>query len=263
MEALAPFFPLLADVFGGWEIVLILAIVLILFSAKKLPPLARGMGQGLREFRKAGREVDEALLPQPHESGLVYEALTPDNRTAEFVYPQRSPLPEALRAMILFFAQGFGVGRIPFAPGTFGSLVGLLWFAALLATGRFELYLVGALFGVALSVWICGAAEKILKQKDPSSVVIDEIIAIPFCFLPWVAHAWLPQHKLPVIEVFFNGHAWLGTIGIFILFRIFDIAKPWPVRQSQRLPGGWGVTVDDVLASAYVALIVLVVLFVR
>ena len=157
--------------------------------------------------------------------------------------------------MMLFLAQGFGVGRIPFAPGTFGSLVGFVWFAALLATGRYELYLIGAVFGVGLSVWLCGAAEKILKERDPSSVVLDEIVAIPFCFLPWVTHQWLPHHKLPSIESFLTGRAWLGVLGVLILFRIFDIAKPWPVGQSQRLPGGLGVTIDDVLAAGYVALI--------
>jgi phosphatidylglycerophosphatase A len=163
--------------------------------------------------------------------------------------------------MILFIAQGFGVGRIPFAPGTFGSLVGLGWFAALLATKRYELFLFGALGGVGLSVWVCGAAEKILRQKDPSSVVLDEIIAIPFCFLPWVTSSWLKSGKLFTPEVFLSGHGLLAAAAIFVLFRIFDILKPWPVRQSQRLPGGWGVTVDDLLAAAYVTLLSL--LFVR
>lgn len=157
--------------------------------------------------------------------------------------------------MILFFAQGFGVGRIPFAPGTFGSLVGLLWFAALLTTKRYELYLLGALCGIGLSVWLCGSAERILKQKDPSSVVLDEIIALPFCFLPWVTRQWLARNTLPTFETFLTGQALAATIGIFILFRVFDIWKPWPVRQSQRLPGGWGVTMDDLLAAIYVALL--------
>ena len=160
--------------------------------------------------------------------------------------------------MILFVAQGFGVGRIPFAPGTWGSLVGLVWFAALLATRRYELYLLGALCGVGLSVWLCGAAEKILKQKDPPSVVFDEMVAIPFCFLPWVTAGWLRNGKLPALETFFTGQGLLFVLAIFILFRVFDILKPWPVRQSQRLPGGWGVTVDDLLAAAYVAFLSLI-----
>ena len=246
----------------GWpEFVGVLVIVVILLGTKWLPLLLRGTAKGFDEFSKSTRDLGEELQPTPSESGLVYEAITHDNRTAEFVYPRRTDLSRALRAMILFVAQGFGVGRIPFAPGTWGSLVGLLWFAALLATRRYELYLFGALCGVGLSVWLCGAAEKILKQKDPSSVVLDEIIALPFCFLPWVTAGWLKSGKLPALESFLSGRGLLVVVAIFVLFRIFDILKPWPVRQSQRLPGGWGVTVDDLLAAVYVALLSL--LFVR
>ena len=164
--------------------------------------------------------MGEKLNRSPKESGLVYEAITHDNRTAEFVYPYQTNLGELLRAMILFVAQGFGVGRIPFAPGTFGSLVGLAWFAALLVTGRYELYLFGALCGAGLSVWLCGAAEKILKQKDPPSVVLDEIIALPFCFLPWVTAQWLRNGKLPAFETLFTSQGLLAVAAIFILFRM-------------------------------------------
>ena len=243
---------LIGGYFGGWEILLVLAVVLILFAA-------RGLGPGFHEFRKTAKDVSEEVNPK--ESGLVYEALTHDNRSAEFIYPHRSELPELPRTMILFVAQGFGTGRIPFAPGTFGSLVGLAWFAALLVTGRYELYMFGALCGVGLSVWLCGVAERILKQKDPPSVVLDEIIALPFCFIPWVTAGWLKNGKLPAPETFLNGQELLGVAAIFILFRVFDILKPWPVRQSQRLPGGWGVTVDDLLAAVYTALVSL--LFMR
>jgi len=244
---------LFGSFFGAWEIVLVLAIVLILFGAKRLPEPRCGPWPGFHDFWKSTKDIGKELNPK--ESGLVYEALTPDNRTAGFVYPHRSELPELLRAVILFVAQGFGVGRIPFAPGTWGSIVGLLWFAALLATRRYELYLLGALCGVGLSVWLCGGAEKILKQKDPPSVVLDEIIAIPFCFLPWITGQWLRNGKLPTLEMLFTSRGLLTVAAIFILFRIFDILKPWPVRQSQRLPGGWGVTVDDLLAAVYVALL--------
>jgi len=244
---------LLAGYFGGWEIMLIVTVVLILYGARSLPALSQGLGLGFREFWKATKDVSEELNPK--ESGVVYEALTHNNQTAEFVYPHRSELPEHFRAMILFLAQGFGVGRIPFAPGTFGSLVGLAWVAALLVTRRYELFVLGALGGIGLSVWLCGAAEKILKQKDPSSVVLDEIIALPFCFLPWVTSLWLKTGQLPALNVFANSKGLLSVAAIFALFRLFDIWKPWPVRQSQRLSGGWGVTVDDVLAALYVALL--------
>jgi phosphatidylglycerophosphatase A len=212
-------------------------------------------GHGLREFKRATQKLGEELNRPPKESGLVYEALTHDNRTAEFVYLHRSDLPELLRAMMLLVARGFGVGRIPFAPGTFGSLVGLVWFAALLATKRYELFLLGALCGVGLSIWLCGAAERILKQKDPPSVVLDEIVAIPFCFLPWITAQWVRNGTLPVLETMWSGQGLLLVATILVLFRVFDILKPWPIRQSQRLPGGWGVTVDDLLAAAYVALL--------
>jgi phosphatidylglycerophosphatase A len=137
----------------------------------------------------------------------------------------------------------------------FGSLVGLLWFFLLLLTQNFWLYLAGALLGVGLSVWLCGLAERILREKDPSSIVLDEIVAMPFCFLAWVASDWFRRGQWPVPDSFFTSRTWLATTILFVLFRVVDVLKPWPVRQSQRLPGGWGVTVDDVLAAFYVALV--------
>lgn len=156
--------------------------------------------------------------------------------------------------MILFIAQGFGVGRLPFAPGLFGSLVGLLWFAILLASGKFWLYLAGTIFGLGLSVWLCGAAEKILRQTDPPSIVLDEVTAMPVCFLGWVAIHWFRLEQMPTLETFFTAQTWLPTVIIFGLFRIFDVLKPWPIRPLQHLPGGWGVTADDLLAAICVAL---------
>ena len=157
---------------------------------------------------------------------------------------------------VLFLAQGFGIGRIPFAPGTFGSLLGLVWFAVLLvqANGNFPAFLFGNLVGVAVSIWLCGAAEKILCQQDPDSVVLDEIIAVPICFLGWLGAEFLHSSRLPTLgQVFRFENAALLVAG-FLAFRFFDIVKPWPVRQSQRLPGGWGVTIDDLLAASYVNL---------
>ncbi len=162
-----------------------------------------------------------------------------------------------MQGLILWLAQGLGIGRIPFAPGTFGSAIGLLWVLLLLATANFWLYVTGLLVGVALSVWLCGSAEKILKQTDPSSVVLDEIAALPLCFLGCVASHWLRTHRLPEPESLLNHANWAMTVIIFILFRLFDILKPWPVRQSQALPGGWGVTVDDLLAAVYVNVVTL------
>ena len=161
--------------------------------------------------------------------------------------------------MKLWIAQGFGVGRIPVAPGTFGSVVGVAWFALLLLTGKLWLFAAGTVAGVALSVWLCGVGEELLGKKDPQSVVLDEIAAIPVCFLGWVAVLSVKNGALPPLGVFFSAYGWLLTLGVFALFRFFDVLKPWPVWQSQSLPGGWGVAIDDVLAAVYVNLAVLLV----
>jgi len=154
--------------------------------------------------------------------------------------------------LILWLAQGFGIGRIPFAPGTFGSLLGLAWFALLLAAGSLWLFVAGTIFGIAISVWLCGEAEKILKKTDPGSVVFDEICAIPICFLVSIGMLLHQNGKLPSPEYFFSAQGWLQTVAVFVLFRFFDVVKPWPVRGSQKLHCGLGVTIDDVLAAGYV-----------
>jgi phosphatidylglycerophosphatase A len=159
----------------------------------------------------------------------------------------------------LWIAQGLGVGRIPVAPGTFGSVVGVLWFGLLLMTGNLWLFAAGTVATVALSVWLCGAAEKTLGQTDPGSVVLDEIAAIPICFCGWVTILICKTGALPVFSHFFTARTWPLTVGVFAAFRFFDVVKPWPVYQSQSLPGGWGVTIDDVLAAVYVNLVVLLV----
>jgi phosphatidylglycerophosphatase A len=159
----------------------------------------------------------------------------------------------------LWLAQGFGVGLIPYGPGTFGSLVGVLWFALLLMTGHLWLFAVGTIAGLALSVRVCGGAEKILGQTDPPSVVLDEIAAMPGCFLGWVGILFWKTGSLPSVDDFVAGRNWPLALGVFVAFRFFDIVKPWPVRQSQSLAGGWGVTVDDVLAAVYVNALVLLV----
>ena len=156
---------------------------------------------------------------------------------------------------ILILAQGFGLGRIPVAPGTFGSLAGLLWLMLLLETGNLVLFFVGLISGVFLSVWICGSGEKILKQRDPSSIVFDEIIAVPIGFLPWILSETLRRDAMPASSFLWEGRGWIATILLFVSFRVFDIAKPWPVGASQKMHGGWGVTVDDVLAATYVSLV--------
>ncbi len=160
-----------------------------------------------------------------------------------------------MNTIALWLAQGLGVGRIPVAPGTFGSLAGIGFTALLLIPGNAGWYLAGVLVSVALSVWACGEAERVLEQKDPGSVVLDEIVAMPLCYAGWLIwHAtqhggWLRPGEL------FRGGGLLVTLAIFAAFRFFDILKPWPVGRSQALPAGWGITADDLLAAVYVNLI--------
>ena len=157
---------------------------------------------------------------------------------------------------VVWVAQGFGSGRLKPGPGTWGSIVGLVWFAGLLATGSLWAFFGGILLSIPLCAWICGEAEKALGERDPGSVVLDEIIAVPLCFGAWVLSvANNSSWRMPDAGYFFSGNNWLGVVVIFAAFRLFDIWKPWPVRQSQSLPGGWGVTVDDVLAGLYVNLV--------
>jgi phosphatidylglycerophosphatase A len=152
--------------------------------------------------------------------------------------------------IILFLAQGLGSGRAPFAPGTFGSFVGFGFFLALLVPGNPALFAVVILFSIFLSVLCAERGEEILHQKDPGSIVIDEIIAIPICFCGWIAVAGF-HHPAWYFE---NGN-WKISLAILLAFRVFDIWKPTPIRESQRLPAGWGVTIDDVLAAIYVAIL--------
>jgi phosphatidylglycerophosphatase A len=159
--------------------------------------------------------------------------------------------------LVLWIAQGFGVGRIPVAPGTFGTMPGLVWFAALLAIGNIWVAAGAMVAGFAASVFACGEAERILGKPDPGSVVLDEIVAVPLCFVVPVASRYMETGALPPPDYYFSRSHWLILAAGFVLFRLFDIWKPWPVRQTQKLPGGWGITIDDLLAAVYVNMVFL------
>ncbi len=210
----------------------------------------KGLGLGIKEFQKASKDANQTF----NDLGIrpVADALTHTNQTVECDPP---PEPTADNSFVVWFAQGFGIGRLKPAPGTWGTLLGLVWFAALVTTGSLLAFLVGILLSIPVCVWACGEAELALRQTDPPSVVLDEIIAVPLCFSAWVLRRVEVTGHMPDTAYFFSAENWLGVVGIFAAFRLFDIWKPWPVRQSQSLPGGWGVTVDDLLAALYVNLV--------
>jgi phosphatidylglycerophosphatase A len=125
--------------------------------------------------------------------------------------------------------------RLP-APGTWGSLAGLLYFAVCFQQAGIGAVLVASAAGGYLAVAFCGEAERRLRQSDPGSVVLDEVVAIPLCFLGWRS---LP----PVVS------PWLVMVLGFGLFRLFDILKPCGIHRLHSLPGGWGVVADDFAAA--------------
>ena len=137
---------------------------------------------------------------------------------------------------VIFLATGFFIGTVPFAPGTFGSIVGLP-IVFLLSRLNLLLSISFILLFIFFAVGIASAAEKILNQKDPAKIVIDEIAGLMVTF------TGLPFNLTTAIAG-------------FIIFRAFDILKPFPIRTLERkLAGGTGVVFDDVLAGIYANLI--------
>ncbi len=136
--------------------------------------------------------------------------------------------------LVVAIATGAYVGYVPPAPGTLGSLLGLvlLW---PLEAGTTQVLVTLCLIGVGIVV--AGRAADAMGERDPSAVVIDEIAGIA------VATMLLPSR-------------FLERAIAFLLFRLFDVSKPFPVRQAERLPGGVGIVGDDVLAGLYANLLV-------
>jgi len=143
-------------------------------------------------------------------------------------------------------ATGFGAGLSPLAPGTAGSLAALLpW---LLLRELPPIYYVATLaLAFALGVWACAWVVRTLQCDDPREAVFDEFVG------QWLA-------LLPLVLV--SASWWWIFVG-FILFRIFDVWKPWPVSWADRqVEGGFGVMLDDVFAGVYAASLLALLLYV-
>ena len=133
-----------------------------------------------------------------------------------------------------------GVGYMPLAPGTFGSLVGVAIFLGLTrVAGGTILLLVAILTFTFAGIWAGTRTEEISGRKDPGKIVVDEVAGQLIALLPLL---------------FVN---WTITMVIvsFILFRFFDIVKPYPARRLEALKGGLGVMCDDLIAGVYAAVI--------
>jgi phosphatidylglycerophosphatase A len=124
------------------------------------------------------------------------------------------------------------VGSAPIAPGTWGSAVGLGLLALVrpVASPLHELVLIAVL--LVAGIWSAGVTGREMGQEDPGPIVIDEVVGM------LVTLWWVPVNLT-------------GFILAFLIFRVFDIVKPFPAAQCERLPGGWGVMLDDVMAGIY------------
>ena len=150
----------------------------------------------------------------------------------------RSPLD----AIGMGVATLLGVGRSPIIPGTAGTLASLPLAVAAAAFLPLPAYVAVTLLLSFLGIWAAGRAATLLGLKDPGVVVIDETAGLFVTFL-----------GVPV--------GWTSAALAFFCFRAMDILKPPPARQAERLPSGWGIMLDDLMAGVYANLLVRAGLF--
>jgi phosphatidylglycerophosphatase A len=143
-----------------------------------------------------------------------------------------------------------GVGLIPFAPGTFGAFIGLAIFYALFIVCRTapqyfqaSIIVVSSLIS-ALGIWASNRGEKIFGEKDAQRIVVDEVAGQLISFI-LIAPLLVAELSRPTVVM---------IVG-FLLFRAFDIFKPYPIKQLQDLPAGLGVMFDDIVAGIYAAVV--------
>ncbi len=182
---------------------------------------------------------------------LIHISATVEKQILE---KERPPKQKTLKDYFSLAVTTFGVGYLPLAPGTWGSMVGvgiyLLfgyletdffagyagrgWTAAQIAAWIHAVNLIVFLLFCLLGIWAANRATKLFKNKDPQQAVVDEVIGqlIVFLFIP------------------FNVN-WFFVVAGFLLFRLFDLWKPYPIDSLQNLPAGIGVCADDILAGVY------------
>jgi phosphatidylglycerophosphatase A len=176
------------------------------------------------------------------------------NTESESPRPARKPAVAGRPRVSLFIATACGLGYLPKAPGTWGSLAGvaLYWgFHPQRWNNPIDLYFHHTYFVVAplhidlllalclaiIGIWASGRVARHVGAKDPQFVVIDEVSG---------------QHLTYLLALALLN--WKYLLLGFILFRVFDIWKPFPARQAESLPGGWGIMADDWVAAMYAAL---------
>lgn len=144
---------------------------------------------------------------------------------------------------VYFLAFGFGSGLSPVAPGTFGTLAAVPIYLALTYLVNVYVYLaIAILFGL-LGFWLCGKTAKDLGVHDHPGIVWDEIVGF-------------------LITMFLVPLSWVWVVTGFVLFRLFDIVKPWPIRRiDQNVAGGVGIMLDDVLAGICAWIVLQIIIY--
>ncbi|WP_445369199.1 phosphatidylglycerophosphatase A [Methylomonas sp. BW4-1] len=136
----------------------------------------------------------------------------------------------------LFLAFGFGSGLAKKMPGTMGTLAAIPLYLALLQTNEW-IYLSVTLISVCIGIWICGQAAKKLEVHDFGGIVWDEVAGF-------------------LITMIGVSYSWQSLLAGFVLFRLFDIVKPWPIKWlDKHVHGGFGIMLDDVVAGVFAGLI--------
>ncbi len=155
--------------------------------------------------------------------------------------PRIPTFKELIDNPMVMLGFGFGSGLSPKAPGTVGTLLGLILFIPILlwsTTAAWIVFVIGLFVGSA----ICGKASDYMQVHDHGGIVWDEFVGI-----------WLVILLLPV-------QSWPYWLAAFVAFRVFDIWKPWPIKQvDEKVAGGFGIMLDDILAAVYAALSIVVI----
>ena len=138
----------------------------------------------------------------------------------------------------------FGLGFIPFAPGTVTSIVIILLYKYYLYRLSWPVYALILFLLFFIGVYASTKYSSALNKKDPRKIVIDEALG-------------------QLLVLFRMSDAWFPILSCFVLFRIFDIAKPFPIRKLEKLPAGWGIMLDDVVSAVYAGVIVNLYLILR
>ncbi len=156
----------------------------------------------------------------------------------------RVPAAQVLRSPVHLLAFWFGCGLSPKAPGTVGTVGAIpLWLLLQWWSPSLPVYLGLLVVLFVFGCWICGESARLLGVHDYGGIVFDEVVGLLITCIPLVpALGWVK-----------GGEGW-WLLAAFLLFRLFDIWKPWPIRWfDRRVEGGLGIMLDDVLAAVYAA----------